>query len=386
MLVVLYAALSLVVAYTYFFRKTYPGFGTMALGLPLLTAGMFVRFYQPLGETWSLFWANVMLLAQPLLLYMGLARYGRITDWRRRSLTSGVLYGLILVLIAYYLFRDADTCRRVFLYSGFSAYIYSRIALEPFVDKRWRTYATQGVLSALYALFAVVFAVRAWGAWSAVACPVDELTQANAPLLASILLLSPLLVFCLLAMTSSRIEQELRRARDALRHDALTDPLTGLPNRRHFLRLARATLGRAKREGRKVSLIMLDLDHFKRINDTHGHQAGDVVLREAAQALRKVLRAGDAVGRLGGEEFGVLLSGVDGRQALDMAGRLRRAVAAIRPAGLRVTASLGVADGGYDLDSLLAKADKYLYAAKGAGRNRIMDRDGLDADATEAGA
>lgn len=92
------------------------------------------------------------------------------------------------------------------------------------------------------------------------------------------MLCSPFFVFSILAMTSSRVEAELGEARDELRHLAETDGLTGLPNRRHFLRLAGEALDRAREQGFGVSLVMLDLDNFKTVNDTHGHQTGDRVL------------------------------------------------------------------------------------------------------------
>lgn len=156
-----------------------------------------------------------------------------------------------------------------------------------------------------------------------------------------------------------------------LEHEALHDPLTGLANRSLFIdRLTQALL-QARRDRRQVALVMLDLDHFKAVNDTHGHQEGDRVLRKIAQSLGTDLRATDTVARIGGDEFAWVLPGVSGRQAaLVMMGKLLQAVPA-RVAAARgavdVSVSAGLAlfpDDGHDIDTLLRVADVHLYAAK----------------------
>jgi diguanylate cyclase (GGDEF)-like protein len=162
---------------------------------------------------------------------------------------------------------------------------------------------------------------------------------------------------------------------------AETDALTGLRNRRGFLAAAEAALARAARNGERASVVMLDLDRFKAINDAHGHAAGDAVLRATAEVLQSMLRGGDLAGRLGGEEFALLLPGASAEVAAGAAERLRRALAARVPhpdAHGRVTASFGVAtvelratvpEGA--LEAALRDADAALYAAKRAGRDRI---------------
>lgn len=157
-----------------------------------------------------------------------------------------------------------------------------------------------------------------------------------------------------------------------------TDHLTGAANRAHFFQMAEAELLRARRYDRPVALVMLDADHFKRVNDTAGHQAGDEVLKQIVREARHVLRGSDMVGRIGGEEFALLLPSTTPQEALDIAERLRSAVEAvvhdIAGQTLRVTISLGIAslDATTDnLEDLLAAADEALYAAKGAGRNRV---------------
>ncbi len=174
--------------------------------------------------------------------------------------------------------------------------------------------------------------------------------------------------------------EERDAALDAVLELAATDPLTGLPNRRGFEARAGAALGAARRAGRPCAVAVLDLDHFKAVNDAHGHAAGDAVLRGLAQALRAGIRAGDVPGRLGGEEFAILLPGVTADEATALAERLRLALpsAVPHPAGgdARVTASIGIAavPPGRPARALavaLARADRALYAAKRGGRDRV---------------
>ncbi len=169
----------------------------------------------------------------------------------------------------------------------------------------------------------------------------------------------------------------LARAHEQLRVQATTDPLTGLANRRLFEELLAARLEEAARYGRPLAVLLLDLDGFKKINDTHGHAAGDAVLREVAGALRRSLRRSDLPARLAGDEFVALLPETDGRRALALAERVCAEVAALEVAAgsaiIRPSASVGAAstDGQRALDpaALLAEADGAAYAAKAAGKN-----------------
>jgi diguanylate cyclase (GGDEF)-like protein len=163
-----------------------------------------------------------------------------------------------------------------------------------------------------------------------------------------------------------------------LRTMAMTDELTRLPNRRHLLSVAHERLDDARRAGTPISVLALDVDHFKRINDTFGHEVGDTVLRRVAQAARGALRHDDHIGRTGGEEFVVVLPHADAAQALEVAERLRAAVERLDwadvDAALRVTVSVGVAErapADADFAALSRRADDSLYRAKQTGRNRV---------------
>ncbi|SDS15818.1 PAS domain S-box-containing protein/diguanylate cyclase (GGDEF) domain-containing protein [Halopseudomonas litoralis] len=157
---------------------------------------------------------------------------------------------------------------------------------------------------------------------------------------------------------------------------ATTDPLTGLVNRRVLLAEMEAALQRDAPEFAMGALIMLDLDHFKNINDTYGHAAGDSVLVHLASLLRNMLRQGDIAGRLGGEEFAVLLAGAGSESALVIAERLRAAVeqSSIELEGnsIQVTTSIGLAPLIGKVDDVFARADEALYRAKKEGRNRVV--------------
>ncbi len=171
---------------------------------------------------------------------------------------------------------------------------------------------------------------------------------------------------------------EQKRLEERLRELATSDDLTGLANRRHFLELASQELVRAERYGGDVSLLIMDIDHFKRVNDTFGHDIGDRVLKSVADVSRESLRNIDILARLGGQEFAALLPHTGLEQAASVAERVRLAVAenaVMTPrGGLQVTISIGVSEaatGSFDLDSFFRCADEALYAAKRAGRNRV---------------
>lgn len=161
---------------------------------------------------------------------------------------------------------------------------------------------------------------------------------------------------------------------DSLERLASADPLTGLANRRGGEKDIAAEISRARRQNTPLSCVLLDIDHFKEVNDTFGHQAGDYVLREISALLRRTVRAYDVLVRWGGEEFLVVLPGVDHEQALKLAERIRHAVEHMPLAGIgSVTTSVGVAALGndYSFDAMFAAADRRLYSAKASGRNTV---------------
>jgi len=172
---------------------------------------------------------------------------------------------------------------------------------------------------------------------------------------------------------ATRLESETRR----LMHEALRDPLTGLANRRAIMQDGGRVLTEAHFTGEPATLFIVDVDHFKRVNDTWGHAFGDRVLQEVGAQVRRLLREEDLWGRLGGEEFVALLPQADAPEALRAAERVRQGIEglAVGEEGVQVTASIGVASfpvDGTTLDALLETADHRMYAAKERGRNRVV--------------
>jgi diguanylate cyclase (GGDEF)-like protein len=169
-----------------------------------------------------------------------------------------------------------------------------------------------------------------------------------------------------------RLEQELRRL-------ASTDPLTGLSNRRQFAEAGGAMLRQTRSDALALSVLMLDIDHFKSINDRYGHPAGDEVLQATAQRCRAELREQDLMARLGGEEFAVILPATDAAEAAGIAERLRAAIAAAPVPAEEHRIEVRVSIGGTSrraedktLDELLGRADQALYTAKRTGRDRVI--------------
>jgi diguanylate cyclase len=200
------------------------------------------------------------------------------------------------------------------------------------------------------------------------------LQSGNAARLASVPLLCcfPIMV----GLTAHHLWRRVRQQNLELAALSRTDGLTRLPNHSAWLEAVEREFARSKREAHPASVLMLDLDHFKAVNDKHGHPAGDEVLRGVAEVLREALRLHDVPGRYGGEEFGVLLPGSDASSAEAIAERIRKKIEWASFAGeLKVTASIGCASietSDLFAASWVARADRALYAAKAAGRNRAM--------------
>jgi diguanylate cyclase len=182
-------------------------------------------------------------------------------------------------------------------------------------------------------------------------------------------------------MLSKNEISNLQQSLEAIRAESLTDPLTGLGNRKYFDRMIATAVQDALATGEPLSLLMFDIDHFKSFNDSYGHLTGDQVLRLVGMSLKQTIKGQDITARYGGEEFAVVLPSTALRQALTVADHIRRAVMAKelkkKSTGEilgRVTISVGVSmlKPGDDPDALIERADACLYAAKRNGRNRVI--------------
>lgn len=256
-------------------------------------------------------------------------------------------------------------------------------AFQPLAGMKLRAYALAALLSALATVLAWIALRRLLKPLAAAATEIRAMAAGTRELrelpIAHQDEVGDLLAsFNILFRQRHELQQELER-------QARTDSLTGLPNRRHFLDFATQELARTARYGGRLSVLMLDVDHFKKVNDTYGHKVGDLALQRLADICRDALREIDITARLGGEEFAVLLPETDSTHALEAAERLRTTIAAARipleqGLPLHFTVSIGVAtlDGAAtNIDTLLNRADKALYEAKRAGRNRVCAGPGM---------
>lgn len=205
------------------------------------------------------------------------------------------------------------------------------------------------------------------------------------------LLLQPLVAGWLFGIAGTLYKGQLNKLAerlDVLHSKAIIDPLTGISNRRYFLEAFSEEMARSRRNRTPLSLIFIDLDHFKSINDSLGHQAGDEILRVAAEHLDRNCRPYDNLARWGGEEFIILLPETDEEMALVFAERIRRSFLAglATSISIRVTASIGVAQykPGDSVEQLVDKADKALYHAKAMGRNTAITWSSLQTPAASA--
>ncbi|RRQ19934.1 GGDEF domain-containing protein [Thiohalobacter thiocyanaticus] len=199
--------------------------------------------------------------------------------------------------------------------------------------------------------------------------------------------MAPVVARNLMRTLSSRLRYDNEVILESLRmqrvfeHDARVDPLTGMHNRRWLCEMLDRQIQRCNMSGEELSILMLDVDHFKSYNDRHGHLAGDCALQSVAQALREGLRVSDTTARFGGEEFVAIFPGVGLKAARGIAEQLRQAVSDYPVRDYQgnplpgVTASIGLAalEPGQDRDRLLDAADAALYRAKNAGRNRVSE-------------
>ncbi|GJD49231.1 hypothetical protein OPKNFCMD_1961 [Methylobacterium crusticola] len=304
--------------------------------------------------------ANALMLAAYGLIWGG----ARAFEGRRlpvRAIAAGPLaWAAACAVPAFYAAIEA----RIALASGVAG-LYCLLAAGEIWRGRAEPLASRYPTAFLLASEAVLYWVRIPATF--VAPPPPTGTPLASPWIAILcfgaLLYTVAVAFLFMALAKERLEREQRLV-------AETDPLTGVANRRSLAAHAARLLA-----ARPAVLLLFDLDHFKRINDTWGHAAGDAVLVGFCAAAQAVLPRQAVFGRLGGEEFACLLPGATQAEADALAETMRRAIAAMRPdllPGLAVTVSVGLAAGGRDFEALLSRADRALYRAKALGRNRVV--------------
>jgi len=253
------------------------------------------------------------------------------------------------------------------------------VADMPVADAYGQATRLRNVAFLVIGVLLVVIAVVAYWLTALIARPLRRLTSAAAQVSAGDL---PVELPAggggevgYLTQVFNTMVESLRKHHDELERLSTTDTLTGLSNRRHLMNFLAQEIERAKRADRPFSILMLDVDHFKKYNDTHGHQAGDEVLARIGAVLRNSIRPYDCAARYGGEEFLVMLSGTSLDPARESAERIRKQLRAEQFEAESVTISIGVAEypaQGDTAKSVIGQADAALYEAKRAGRDRVV--------------
>jgi diguanylate cyclase len=314
--------------------------------------------YIPL-DVFDLTLSGVMLLVYATLI-LGVCALNRAGQFLLARVYFFVLTDVMILCIVVFSMGTVVLTHCMFLLLAITSFTFFRLA-------EWRYSVALAVLNVGFYLF---FEIHGWLAQATV--------LAMAPSVLHLIRLFHMstdivLLMCTMLLTERMMESYVRQL-DRL---GRTDVLTGLPNRRWFLSQLSRELSTVQRMGHKIAVALIDVDHFKRINDEHGHLAGDEALKHVALQLQAHTRAGDFVARLGGEEFMVLMHVDSPAEAEASAERVRAGVEAIpfeSPSGARrITVSIGVAlyDGGAMPNRLLRAADLAMYRAKSEGRNRV---------------
>jgi diguanylate cyclase (GGDEF)-like protein len=377
-LTVVSALLSIVLFLIWRSRKTYPGFGLWTAGNALYAAGfMLMALRGMIPNLLSIVLANLLVLSAAALFLEGVRCFRGVVGRRIFSISIVILQ---VLGIAYYTYVIDDIGVRIIIFSLFTAMIYGLVAWELLCnapqDMRF-SFRFTGSLFAIHALFLVfrtLFTFLSPGPHDLLA---PNLIQTLTFLVS--LILGITWTFGFVMLNSERLEVDLKNAQVDLQRLAATDFLTGIANHRSFFEAGEQEIQRARRYGHPLAALLLDLDHFKQINDTYGHAVGDRMLVAMTASLHNHLRDIDVFGRLGGEEFAILLPETDLAGGWVTAERLRAAIAETAidagNAVLKITISIGVtllSPDDHGLDTVLKRADDAMYEAKRAGRNRVM--------------
>jgi diguanylate cyclase (GGDEF)-like protein len=372
------AILSITMVLIWGTHKTYSGFGFWTAGNTAYAfAFLLIALRGMIPEIFTIILANVLILSAAALYLEGTRRF---RDAAGRGVFSISLIIFLTIAQSYFTYADDDAGMRIIILSILLAAIFCMVSVELLRDAPPDLRFSYRLTGSLFALYSFVMVVRAF---------VTILNPGPHDLLApnfmqTVTFLFPLLLgiawtFGFVMLNSERLEVDLKSAQVELQRLATTDFLTGISNNRSFFETGEREIQRARRYGRPLGVLMFDIDHFKRINDTYGHAAGDQVLVAIAAACRNFLRDIDIFGRLGGEEFAILLPETDLAGGRATAERLRSAIAETGieagAATLHVTISLGVSVLFPDderIEQVLKRADDAMYEAKRGGRNRTM--------------
>jgi diguanylate cyclase (GGDEF)-like protein len=344
-------------------RDEVDGLGEWSLAFLLMSIWAAVTVAYPQLPQWRIAAtiSSLLLVLSHLLIYEGLRRFLQRPKvyWPSILLFSFSLVGILLAAV-----RDVIPLR---FFSVFATILCSYLMILLVMrSSREHAVATSVFMVLAFVMFSG-FAYRI-GTMLAGDLQIGLYAPTDVQRLVNLVytLFAPLAGLSLVLMVNDRVQSRLHEL-------ATCDSLTGVLNRRAFLAAAEAELERSRRYGTELGLVMIDLDHFKRVNDTFGHQVGDQVLVDFTQRVTALLRAPDLFGRIGGEEFVLLLPQTGLDESLQVAERIRYSLA-VADTHPPYTASFGVATavgGALTIESLIANADSALYRAKAGGRNRV---------------
>lgn len=360
---------SLALHITWRLNRSVPGIRQWSLGFLCISIGIILLAAQKvIHPLVSIILADLLIITGYYLIWRGVRLFKGQAKLHTR--TFAVAAAVIGVIITYLTLVANNPGVRILVITWFIAVQLLLLAIEFFHNMPHKNAASllTGVTCSLH------FCVHLALGFIIMFGP--ELHSVFDPLLANQLIFmggfntAILLAFGLIIMTTARLQADLQQ-------QASIDPLTGTLNRRAFFTIAEPLLARCRRDAESLSVLMADLDNFKHINDNHGHATGDDVLKLFVSVSANTLRGQDILARYGGEEFIILLPGTDPTQAMEVAERLRARFrqASMETPGLPdATVSIGLAqhrDDDHALDTVIARADQALYAAKQGGRDRV---------------
>jgi diguanylate cyclase (GGDEF)-like protein len=359
-------------------RKTYPGFGLWTAGTTVYTFGfLFISLRNIIPDIFSIILAGVFILSAASCFWEGARRF------RGKEVRKTFIVLLIIVYTAfqsYFTFVHNDISVRIITYSLLTAAIYGAITLELFRNAPPALRFSSWFTGSLFALYGIFLVFR--GVLTELLPPLHDLLEPNT-LQAMTFLLAIFFgiawTFGFVMLNSERLEADLRGAQDKLQKMATTDFLTGIANIRLFSEVGEREVQRARRYKRSLALLMIDLDNFKKVNDKYGHAIGDKILVAFADICKKSLRRADIFGRLGGEEFAILLPETDVNSGRKFAERLRAVIEKsrikVKHKTFHITVSIGVTEllpDDNQLETALKRADDTMYEAKRKGRNQVV--------------
>lgn len=359
-------------------QKTYPGFSRWTVSnLPNALGWLLISLRGLIPDWASVLVGNVAIFISPILLFAGIRQF------RGKPARNSLNYALLILLcggFVYFLWVQPSVNIRMLIINGCTLVVIARCALELFAGAPLELRSSYWFTSAVFALYGVLLALRLLTVFTMPerANPFQADIWQSLLFMATIVL-SIALTFGFFMMTNARLSLELNSAQAELHVMAMTDFLTGAYNRRSFSDFGQRECARARRNLSPLGLLIIDIDHFKAINDTYGHLAGDEILCALVVTCRAQLRQVDLLVRWGGEEFAVLLPDTDRAGCQNVAEKLRQSVSHLTVPGGSEEAHITISVGGAmwtpedeDLEALLRRADMALYQAKRRGRDCVV--------------